>query len=88
MCCALSANFGVQVGPITSDMWFLLEADAIDADNNDRAVYVQCDRVEDGLRAIYNWVADGGFDRSDRRVLLAPRAPERRTRGPPEIVRS
>jgi hypothetical protein len=60
---ALSANFGVQLGPISSDMWFLLEADTIDADNNERSVYVQCDRVEDGLRAIYNWSADGGFGR-------------------------
>lgn len=63
VCRALEANFGVQLGPTSSDMWFLLHADTIDADNNERSVYVQCDRVEDGLRAIYNWVADGGFDR-------------------------
>lgn len=63
VCRALSANFGAQVGPIWSDMWFLIEASAIDADNNERSVCVQCDRVEDGLRALYNFVADGGFRR-------------------------
>lgn len=60
---ALSANFGVQLGPFSSDLWFLIRADTVDADNNERGVYVQCDRLEDGLRAIYNWVADGGFGR-------------------------
>ena len=57
LCASLRWDWGAHVSSIRMDQWFGVVVDQLLPSNDERQIVVQCDAVEDGLAAVWDFLA-------------------------------